>query len=279
MLGETHITGVEVAPVLSLFDATGRFNPQLDLARTSVIPATTVVLAIGQQADTDFLAEVPTVARTPWGGIVVDDNLRSTDARVWAAGDVASGPCDLIEAVASGQRAARSIAIALDPMQAQVPGRRAIATPRVHTAPPLGTTTRFWSRYDDLARTALPVLPPARRDALGEVEAALDVPSARAEGQRCLRCDEQLQFAPSRCIACALCVDVCPQYALALLPSGAERIGASPVSGRALALTFNDDVCIRCGLCVARCPTDALLFTLTPALAAPDLPLTNTAHA
>lgn len=279
ILGDTHVTGVEVAPVRSLFDASGRFHPQLDLTRSSVIPATTVVLAIGQQADTDFLADVPTVARSAWGGVVVDASLRSTDPRIWAAGDVASGPRDLIEAVASGQRAARGIAIALDPTQAQVPGRRAIPAPRVHAAPSLGTTTRFWSRYDDLTRTSLPVLPPARRDALGEVEAALDVPSARAEGQRCLRCDEQLQFAPSRCIACALCVDVCPQYALALLPSGAERLGESPVSGRALALTFNDDVCIRCGLCVYRCPTDALLFTLTPALAAPDLPLTHTAHA
>jgi ferredoxin len=134
----------------------------------------------------------------------------------------------------------------------------------VHTAPPLGAETRFWSRYDDIRRVALPVLPPARRDALAEVEAALDVDGARAEGQRCLRCDEQLQFAPSRCIACALCVDVCPQDALALLPSA-----ASAIPGRTLALLFNDDTCIRCGLCVHRCPTDALLFTLAPAEVAP----------
>lgn len=270
ILGDTHVTGVEVAPVLSLVDAAGRFAPQLDAARAAVLPARTVVLAIGQQADTDFLAGVPGVARTPWGGIVVDDALRSTDPRVWAAGDVATGPRDLIEAVASGQRAARSIAVALDPTRITVPGARAIPAPRVHTAPPLGVETRFWSRYDDLSRTTLPVLPPARRDALEEVEAALDVPSARAEGQRCLRCDEQLQFAPQRCIACALCVDVCPQYALALLPSAGGAVPDAPVAGRALALLFNDDTCIRCGLCVYRCPTDALVFTLAPSTATPE---------
>lgn len=275
IVGEAHVTGVEVAPVRSLFDADGRFDPQLDLERATIVPARTVVLAIGQQADTDFLASVPSVSRTVWGGIVVDETMRSTDPRLWAAGDVASGPRDLIEAVAGGQRAARSIVIALDPTQVAVPGRRAIAAPRVPTAPPLGTETRFWSRYDDLARTALPVLPAARRDAVVEVEATLDATAARAEGQRCLRCDEQLQFAPSRCIACAMCVDVCPQQALALLPSAARRLGESPVTGRALALLFNDDVCIRCGLCVHRCPTDALVFTLAPASDRPPIPIAH----
>jgi formate dehydrogenase beta subunit len=281
ILGDTHVTGVEVAPVRSLVDADGRFDPQLDAGRATILPARTVVLAIGQQAETDFLAAVPGVRRTAWGGIVVDDMMRSADPRVWAAGDVATGPRDLIEAVAGGQRAARSIAVALDPALAAVPGRRAIPAPRVQAVPPLAAATRFWSRYDDLARTSLPVLPPARRDARLEVEAALDVASARAEGQRCLRCDEQLQFAPTRCIACAMCVDVCPQHALALLPSAAERVGGAPVTGRALALLFNDDACIRCGLCVYRCPTDALLFTLAPAADAPraDAPPRPLAHA
>jgi len=255
IVGESAVTGVEVAPVRSLFDAEGRFDPQLDLAQAAVVPAQTVVLAIGQQSDTDFLAAHPGVARTPWGGLVVDEALRATDPRVWAAGDVATGPRDLIDAVAAGQRAARSIMRA----HGGIVSRHGIA---VHRAPPLTADTRFWSRYDDVRRTVLPVLQPTKRDAVAEVEHAFAPEDARTEGARCLRCDEQLQFAAVRCIACALCVDVCPQSSLALVPA----------DGQALALLFDDRTCIRCGLCVHRCPTDALLFTLAPADVSPILP-------
>jgi formate dehydrogenase (NADP+) beta subunit len=267
IVGEQAVTGVEVAPVLSLVDAEGRFNPQLDLSRAVVVPAQTVVLAIGQQSDTDFLADQATIARTPWGGVVVDHALRSTDPRVWAAGDVATGPRDLIDAVAAGQRAARGIMRAL--------GGDTPPVGVVHRAPPLDAQTRFWSRYDDVPRTALPVLQPTRRDAIAEVEHGLSLSEGRVEGARCLRCDEQLQFAATRCIACALCVDVCPQASLALVPA----------DGQALALLFDDRTCIRCGLCVHRCPTDALQFTFAPADVPPTLPdadsasLTRLTHA
>ncbi|MDZ7630240.1 MAG: cytochrome b N-terminal domain-containing protein [Gemmatimonadaceae bacterium] len=260
ILGETTVTGVEVAPVLSLFDADGRFNPTLDLAQPSTIEAAAVVLAIGQQSDTDFLADTPSITRTPWGGIAVDASLRSSDPRVWAAGDVATGPRDLIDAIAAGQKAAASI------MRARADAARAVAgdyvAPPVSTAPPMQGATRFWSRYEQQARAPLPVIPPQARDATAEVEHSFTIPSARLEASRCLRCDEHMQFSATRCIGCALCVDVCPQSSLALLPANGGR----------LAMVFDDDTCIRCGLCVHRCPTDALHFTLAPVLSAPVLP-------
>jgi NADPH-dependent glutamate synthase beta subunit-like oxidoreductase len=267
ILGETAVTGVEIAPVQRLFDEAGRFAPVLDTERSTVLPARTVVLAIGQQSDSGFLSDTPDVQINGWGGLVVDAELRSTHTRVWAAGDAASGPRDLIDAIAAGQRAARSMVRALHMASGNAPvvatdpqsndlraQRRAIEVPRVHTAPALANNTRFWSRYDDVTRAPLPVLQPAARDAATEVEAALAPESARVEASRCLRCDEHMQFSARRCIACALCVDVCPQSSLALLPAGE----------RGLALVFDDQTCIRCGLCVHRCPTDALMFTLAP---------------
>lgn len=270
ILGETTVTGVEIAPVRSLVDSDGRFNPTLDLTQRTTIDAAAVVLAIGQQSDTDFLADITTISRTPWGGIAVDATLRSSDPRVWAAGDVATGPRDLIDAVAAGQRAAAAIMRALAAAQADDAG---YVPPAVSTAPPMRSATRFWSRYEQQARAPLPVIPPQARDATAEVEHSFTQATARLEASRCLRCDEHMQFSAIRCIGCALCVDVCPQASLALLPAGGGR----------LAMVFDDDTCIRCGLCVHRCPTDALHFTLVPTLAAPVLPAalppSNTAHA
>lgn len=263
VVAEDRVTGVEVAPVLALRQPDGTFGPVLDLDRTRTLPAATVVLAIGQEADTDFLSALPTLQRTPWGGVVVDGEQRSSDARVWAAGDVATGPRDLIDAIPAGRRAATSIARTLDRIPAPTthartypgfPGRTAS-----HRAPPLRHPTRFWSGYADLKRAALPVLAPTDRDLLNEVEQGLPAAEGLREAARCLRCDEQLAFRDTRCIACGLCVDVCPQGSLALLPAGPGTLG----------LTFHDESCIRCNLCVHRCPTDALHFEVAPASHAP----------
>ncbi len=266
ILGETCVTGVEVAPVLSLFDADGRFNPSLDATRPSTIAADTVVLAIGQQSNTDFLADTPGITRTPFGGIAVDAEMRSSDPRVWAAGDVATGPRDLIDAIAAGQRAAASMLRAL---ALEAPSSIDYIPPLVSAAPPMRSETRFWSRYEQQRRAPLPVLAPFKRDATTEVEQSFSTPTARLEASRCLRCDEHMQFSATRCIACALCVDVCPQASLALLPAAKGT----------LAMVFDDDTCIRCGLCVHRCPTDALHFTLARVLSAPVLTAPVRTHA
>ncbi len=272
IVGTERVSGVEIAPVRALRREEGRVVPELDLERLQLIPATTVVLAIGQRSNTDFLADTPTVTRTPWGGVTVDAELHSEDPRVWAAGDVATGPRDLIDAVAAGQRAAASMRRWMQRAHPVEVGTAATETaamaanmPSVPGSPPLEHDTRFWSGYDVLPRTALPVLDTTRRDARAEVEQAWDVPTARREAARCLRCDEHMQFAVDRCIVCALCVDVCPQTSLALLPA--------PPGG--LALVFDDDTCIRCGLCVARCPTHALEFALAPAMSQSGLPFSR----
>ena len=142
IVGDTHATGVEIAPVVSLYDSEGHFQPTLDTARATTIAATTVVFAIGQQSDTDFLGDTPEIQRTPWGGIAVDADMRSSHARVWAAGDVATGPRDLIDAIAAGQRAAASIVRALATTR-QEQMAVAIGAP-VETAPLLQRPTRFW---------------------------------------------------------------------------------------------------------------------------------------
>ena len=67
-----------------------------------------VILAVGQTADLEFLGAV--VLERERGGIKADPvTLRTSHPRIWAGGDVAHGPRNLIDAIADGQRAAASI--------------------------------------------------------------------------------------------------------------------------------------------------------------------------
>lgn len=254
IVGDERVEGVEVAPVLSLFDSTGAFAPRLDEERSEVIPARTLVLAVGQTADTSFLADTSGIEAASWGGMDADAWGRTSHPRIFAAGDVASGPRDLVEAIASGQRAASAIAHALSGGSPdEAPPRRCIEAPSVAHAPKLHAPHRYWSGYDALARAELPTKPVDDRVTTAEVEEVLAPEAAATEARRCLRCDEQLQLAPTRCVACALCEDVCPYGCLALR-----------VEGGKVGFYFDDDRCIRCGLCVDRCPADALDFALVP---------------
>ena len=105
-VGETRVTGLETIAVASVFDADGRFAPKFVPGTEAVIPADAVILAVGQGADLSLLGDVE-LEQTPQGGVRVDpDTLQTSDARIWAGGDVAKGPRNLIDAIADGQRAA-----------------------------------------------------------------------------------------------------------------------------------------------------------------------------
>lgn len=250
VLGETAVEGVEVSPVVALFDAEGRFSPELDTARRTVLPARTVVLAVGQKADVGFLEGIEGPEPTSWGGLAADRYGRTLHPRIFAAGDVATGPRDLIEAIAAGQRAAAGIVHALTERSGE-PLARAVKPPPVPRAPRLLDARRFWSGYDAQGRARLPMAPAEARTGPIEVERGLPPAEATREADRCLRCDEHLELMPARCVACGLCADVCPTGCLALVRRE---------SGTQVELRIDDDACIRCWLCVARCPGEALAF-------------------
>ena len=106
------MTGLKVRRCVSVFDENGRFNPAFS-DEEKVIPCDSVVLAIGQQADLSFLGGNEGIQVTPRGILKIDENLRTTAPGVFAGGDVAFGPRVLVEAVANGHRAARSIHVYL----------------------------------------------------------------------------------------------------------------------------------------------------------------------
>src|SRR6185295_12339432 len=109
-VGDGRLRAVELRGVLSVFDGNGRFAPMYDDADVVILEADACILAIGQKPDLAFLKPADGVTLAPSGTIRVDPVTLATSASgIFAGGDVAFGPRNLIEAVANGKRAARSI--------------------------------------------------------------------------------------------------------------------------------------------------------------------------
>ncbi|HLN80457.1 MAG TPA: 4Fe-4S binding protein, partial [Thermoanaerobaculia bacterium] len=128
---------------------------------------------------------------------------------------------------------------------------------------------RMIAGFEILDREAAPMLDLDRRTGISEVETGYGTDEARRQAARCLVCHVQTIYDPEKCVLCSRCVDVCPEYCLALVPIEeldipedargllAERAEAS--GGVPLSVMIKDDErCIRCGLCAIRCPTDAM---------------------
>jgi len=256
------VTGLKVRRCLTVFDENGRFNPAFS-EEEKIIPCDSVVLAIGQQADLSFLSGEEGVQVTPRGILKIDENLMTTAPGVFAGGDVAFGPRVLVEAVANGHRAARSIHVFLSGKTKKT------VLSRFRILPNWEMPRGFLST----PRQTMPVLPANRRIGIAEVELGFNEEQGRAEGLRCLNCQVNTIFDGSKCILCAGCVDICPENCLRLVDlvqvSGDERYNAlisqryglpaaELKAGQAGAIIKNEEKCIRCGLCAQRCPTHAI---------------------
>jgi NADPH-dependent glutamate synthase beta subunit-like oxidoreductase/ferredoxin len=248
-VGDGRVTGLETIAVRSVFDAAGRFAPTFEAGTEDIIAADTVILAVGQAADVSFLGPAE-LERTRAGGVSVDaSTLRTSNLRVWAGGDVARGPRNLIAAIADGRNAAAAMHAALT--RAPAAARPAVHEVRVELRRGF---RRLDSDYDAIARHPVPATPADRRVGFGEVETGYDEREARMEGLRCLRCFDNVMLSPELCILCGLCVDVCPPNCITI--ARADRLGLGTEQQSALLL--DEDLCIRCGLCVNRCPPGAL---------------------
>ncbi len=262
LTGNGHLSALDLRGVTRVFDADGRFAPQYDDNDVLTIEADACVLAIGQQADLSFLTAEDGIALNPGGTIRIDPATLATSAPgIYAGGDVAFGPRNLIEAVANGKRAAQSI-------HAHLAGDRAtLATTLTIEKLPSSHYTML-AGYERLDREAPPTLATDRRTGIAEVETGYDAEAARRQAARCLVCHVQTIYDPEACVLCNRCVDICPEYCLAFVPF--ESLDLDPeleatLTARAdangfplVAMVKDDDRCIRCGLCAIRCPTDAM---------------------
>lgn len=257
-----HVTGLETLEVKSVFDEQGRFNPSFYEKSESVIKADTIIMAIGQTPDISWIQDGDGIEVTPRGLIRVEpQTLATTAPGVFAGGDVAFGPRIIIEAVANGQRVARSIHAYL---QKEILFHKEWKSTEINH--------RMSDDFDLIPRQKPPVIDVDRRTGISEVETLYNEASARMESRRCYRCNVNTIFSSTKCILCGGCVDVCPESCLRLidirqihLDERLERIlrtryGSEQPIGSAI--IKDEERCIRCGLCAKRCPTGAITMEL-----------------
>jgi NADPH-dependent glutamate synthase beta subunit-like oxidoreductase/Pyruvate/2-oxoacid:ferredoxin oxidoreductase delta subunit len=147
------------------------------------LPASTVLVAIGEEPDPSILPEGAGIEVSGFAGIVADPRTLATGrAGIFAGGDVVSGPKTIIDAVAAGRRAAGSVHEFLSGArdgEAEIMRTVRYATP---PEPSLSLDIALRPR----AHLPLPMYEPGSF-AAGQV--GFDEATARSEASRCFRCD------------------------------------------------------------------------------------------
>lgn len=236
VLGDDRACGLEVQRCTAVFDSDGRFAPTFDACETETFDADTVMFAIGQGPDVADL-ELPLTSR---GAVDVDPlRLKTAVDRVYAAGDVVSGPTKVIDAIAAGHRAAAVIVRDLT-------GDAAMLAELDEENATLGKVPETMaSKVESRRRVQMEKLEPyeAART-FDEVELGYTEYEAAREAQRCLGCTTGARLAREKCAACLTCVRVCPHGVPAIVMGGY--------------LYFDADACHACGACASQCPAQAI---------------------
>lgn len=200
ILGNGTVEAIKLKSCISVYDKEGRFSPVYDENNLITIKTDQVVVAIGQMLDKQLIKH--TGAETERGYFKADAVTLETSLKgVFAGGDSVSGPASVIQAVATGKRAAESIARYLK--------NEDMHLPRFEDTVKL-VPEELLPSIADKEKKQRPVsenLPVERR--LGnftEIEGGLTEEAALLECERCLNC--------ALCSECLECVKACEQNAI-----------------------------------------------------------------
>ena len=210
-----HVRGMEFMEVDSFhFDEGGRLQLEKIPDSEHTLTCDTVIFSIGQRAGLAFIPDDAGVGLTEKRTIAVNPNTFATSRPgVFAAGDSVSGTAFVIEAVANGHKAARSITLYLQDQPLEP-----LPQPDLPVVDLSQQEIEERINSGDIApqpRVPLPEIPVEERiDNFVEVEGVYDEASARAEADRCLAC--------GICSECWSCVEACERDAIIHTDSGSR---------------------------------------------------------
>ncbi|MCL1898473.1 MAG: [FeFe] hydrogenase, group A, partial [Micrococcales bacterium] len=274
-------------------DRSGRRRPRPKPDSGFSIEADTIIGAIGQSTNTQFLYNDLPVQLNKWGDIEIDGaTMQTSEAGIFAGGDCVTGPATVIQAIAAGHQAALAVSEYLETGE---------VTPASETYNCSRGTLEDLERHEfegrpKLPRLAMPELPVTSRvSSFDQVEQGLDESSARAEADRCLHCGCAVRFHcelrheatahaisfheplhvrprlpidqshpfiirdPNKCISCGRCISACAELqGVDVLAFRFEHGHLTVGTGSGGPLDQTD--CVSCGQCVTACPSGALNY-------------------
>ncbi|MBT3311117.1 MAG: FAD-dependent oxidoreductase [Desulfobacterales bacterium] len=183
---ENRITGIEFAQSVTVIDEEGRSQLSLNDEATQMVDAETIIISVGQAPDADFLSKDSQIERSLWGSLKVNkNNLGTNIPGIFAGGDFITGPSTVIEAIASGRRAA----VAIEKYLYGDSGRIQIIDEKSSMQDDSGLALD--SEMNEENPRILNELenPEVRVKDFREVEKGFSEENARYEATRCLRCD------------------------------------------------------------------------------------------
>lgn len=191
---EGHLVGIEcIKNRLGEVDATGRHKPVPVPGSEFKVELDTLIVAIGEKPRSEFLTsmglEIDKGGRTKVNKKTLETSLKG----VFAGGDLVTGPNTVIDAIASGKKAAESIDRFLR--------KQELIKPAVPKLPTVFIEPAEVDEEDvaNLTRVEPPSLKPSERTKnFREVTMVISEDQARAECRRCLRCD--LEFTRKKSI-------------------------------------------------------------------------------
>jgi heterodisulfide reductase subunit A2 len=207
VVGNGRVSGVECQDVTRFeFDGEGQLILETKPGSEHVVECDTVIFSIGQRAGLAFIPPDTGVGVTRQGTIAVNPNtFAATRPGVFAAGDATTGTAFVVEAVAAGHRAAKSIHRYL--LGQDMEPRFAPDLPVVKLTSDEARERVARGQASNTPRTAMAQASvERRRGTFIEVEAGYTEAQARQEATRCLQC--------GICSECLSCVSACQAKAI-----------------------------------------------------------------
>jgi len=198
-------------------DETGRKRPIPIEGSTFTMQVETVITAIGETPDLSLLPEGMALSET--GGKV--DGMQ-----IFSGGDAVTGAGRVVDAIASGKRAARAIDKCLR-------GKEVEEEPVKELAPLEDINTAYFPRQSVVR---MPELSGGERtSSFSEIHLGISVEEGIKEATRCFSCGV--------CKECDNCLYFCPDICVAVMDGNYE---------------FDYDYCKGCGICSHECPAGVI---------------------
>jgi len=223
----TAFDGPQLTVEAMELDETGFPRPT---GRLETLAADTVILALGQDADTGFLRNLPGVEFAKDGTVQVSSEMMTGCPGVFAGGDMVPALRTVTVGVGHGKKAARNIDAWLRGVRGAPPSQ-----PK-HNMVAFGQLNLWY--FGDAAQRQQPEEAPDQRTAdFSEVVGGLSEQEAVYEARRCLSC--------GNCCECDGCLGACPEDAVIKLGPGHRY-------------EFDYGKCTGCGVCYEQCPVHSI---------------------